>query len=141
VLEYALPRLMKDTARARKRVFGIGYENVEALPLDVARSFLEPWLGTRERARQFQRWLVSLRARDLVAVEPALSRVEAPTLIVWGTGDRFFSIKWARWLADRLPNVSDVVELTGARLFFPDERAPELVAALERHLAAAERRP
>ena len=45
-----------------------------------------------EAARQNQRILPSLRSRDLRAIEPALRRLQVPTLIVWGTGDRFFGI-------------------------------------------------
>jgi len=32
-----------------------------------------------------------------------------------------------------MPGATDVVEIDGARLLFPDERAPELTAALRRH--------
>ena len=51
------------------------------------------------------------------------------TLIVWGTGRR----KWAYWLRGTIPGATDVVEIDGARLFFPDERATEFTAALRRH--------
>jgi hypothetical protein len=52
---------------------------------------------------------------------------------VWGTGDIFFRRHWADWLVDLIPGASGVVEVPGARLFFPDERAHELVDALEAH--------
>lgn len=135
ILRRTGPRLLRDPALARRRVFGSGYEDIDALPLEVARNFLAPVLGTRERARQFERWLTELRAEDLLEIEPALRRLEAPALVVWGTGDVFFDVRWARWLADTLPNVTRLVELPGARLFFPDERAPELVGHLEEHWA------
>jgi pimeloyl-ACP methyl ester carboxylesterase len=106
---------------------------VTSLPLVVARSFLEPVLGTTARARQFKRWILSLRARDLVSAEPFLRRMEAPTLVVWGTGDVFFDVRWAHWLDATLPNVTRVVELPDARLFFPDERAADLVPQLLAH--------
>jgi len=64
------------------------------------------------------------------AAEPELARLTVPTLIVWGTGDVFFELSWAYWLKDLIPGVAEVVEIDGARLFFPDERAGELVAAL-----------
>jgi hypothetical protein len=54
-------------------------------------------------------------------------------LIVWGTGDKFFSRKWACWLRDTIPGAGQVVEIDGGRLFFPDERATEFTAALHRH--------
>ena len=62
-----------------------------------------PSIGPTERARQFERWLTSVHARDPLAVEPVLRRLDAPTLIVWGTGDRFFDVGWAHWLAHTLP--------------------------------------
>lgn len=116
-----------------KRFYGAGYQDASRLPDDIARAWLEPVLGTTEAARQYQRLFASVRARDLLAVEPALGRLQVPTLIVWGTGDNFFDRKWAYWLRDTIPGAADVVELDGARLFFPDERATELTTALRRH--------
>ena len=127
------PRLLRDIRRGRKRFYGLGYQDIEKLPVDLARFWLETQFGTPELARQNQRIMTSLRARDLLAIEPALARLQVPTLIVWGTGDIFFRRKWAYWLRDTIPGAGEVVELVGARIFFPDERAAELTAALRRH--------
>lgn len=121
---------------ARRLVFGSGYEHPERLSSDVIQAYLTPILGTRQAARQFNRWLASMRPRDLLAVESDLKRLTAPTLVVWGTGDVFFNRKWTYWLRDTIPGVTEVVALDGARLFFPDERADELVFHLRRHWAA-----
>jgi len=126
------PRMVRDIPRARKRAFGSVYQDIANLPEDIARVWLEP-MATAESARQGQRLLTSLHARDLLAIEPGLARLQVPTLIVWGTGDRAFRLKWAYWLRDTIPGATDVVEIDGARLFFPDERAAELTAALRRH--------
>ena len=126
-------RLARDIPRSKKRVYGMGYQDISKLPDDIARVWLEAQGATREAARQAQRLLTSLHARDLLAAEPALSRLQVPTLIVWGTGDRAFRTKWAYWLRDTIPGASEVVEIDGGRLFFPDERAAELTAALRRH--------
>ncbi|HEX9065882.1 MAG TPA: alpha/beta hydrolase [Streptosporangiaceae bacterium] len=133
LLAPVMPGRMRDTEKARQRVYGSGYQDVGKLPADIARYWLDRAFGTPEAARQFQRLLVSLRASDLLAVEPALRRLDVPTLIVWGTSDVFFDRKWAYWLRDTIPGAADVIELAGARLFFPDERAGELAAALIRH--------
>ena len=127
------PWLVRDIRRGRKRVYGLGYQDVANLPEDIARAWLEPQFATAELARQNQRIMTSLHARDLLAIEPALARLQVPTLIVWGTGDIFFRRKWAYWLRDTIPGATEVVELAGARLFFPDERATEFTAALRRH--------
>jgi len=127
------PRLLRDIRRGRKRFYGLGYQDIENLPEDLARFWLESQFATPELARQNQRIMTSLHARDLLAVEPALARLQVPTLIVWGTGDIFFRRKWAYWLRDTIPGATEVVELAGARIFFPDERATELTAELRRH--------
>lgn len=129
-------RMARDVPRGKKRIYGMGYQDISKLPDDIARVWLEAQGGTPEAARQSQRLLTSLHARDLLAAEPALSRLQVPTLIVWGTGDRAFRTKWAYWLRDTIPGATEVVEIDGGRLFFPDERAGELTAALRRHWAA-----
>jgi pimeloyl-ACP methyl ester carboxylesterase len=131
------PRLMAPgNPRTARRVYGRVYQDVTRLPVEIARVWLEAQAGTPEAARQSQRLLTSLHARDLLAAEPALARLQVPTLIVWGTNDMFFRTKWAYWLRDTIPGASEVVEIDGGRLFFPDERAAELTAALRRHWAA-----
>jgi NAD(P)-dependent dehydrogenase (short-subunit alcohol dehydrogenase family) len=61
---------------------------------------------------------------------------EAPR-VVWGNADPFFDVAWAYWLRDTIPGVRDVVVLDGAKRFFPDERADELVGHLRTHWAHA----
>ena len=81
--------------------------------------------------------LASLDEADLAAVTPQLRELTVPTLLVWGTGDSFFDVSWAYWLRDTIPGTTQVVTVDGARLFFPDERAMDLVPHLEQHWAAA----
>jgi pimeloyl-ACP methyl ester carboxylesterase len=130
-------RSLRDGARARKRVYGTGFNDVSKLPMAVAAAYLAPLNASAESARQFQRIIRCLHARDLRAVHDRLARLEVPTLIVWGTGDRFFPTKWAHWLHDTIPGAHAVVEVPGGRLFFPDERPDELVEPLARHWADA----
>jgi pimeloyl-ACP methyl ester carboxylesterase len=133
------PALLADLAAARTTVFGPGYENPEFLDLEMVREFLEPVGGTPEHARQFEQLIAGLEPNDLLAAEPALAQLAVPTLIVWGTGDEFFELRWAYWLRDTIGGATDVVEIEGAKLFFPNERASDLVPHLLRHWAAAER--
>jgi pimeloyl-ACP methyl ester carboxylesterase len=122
-----------DVARAS---LGAGYERAEALSDETLRAYIGPISRTPERARDFERFLVSLRAADLLDAEPALRKVDVPTLVVWGNGDEFFELSWAYWLRDTIPGVTEVIEIAGAKLFFPDERAADLVPHLRRHWAA-----
>jgi pimeloyl-ACP methyl ester carboxylesterase len=128
--------LARNPGRARKMVFGSGYEHPEQLSEEMVKAFLQPLFGTAESAHQFQRWIASMNPRDLLAAEPALRQLHVPTLVVWGTNDVFFPLHWAHWLKSTIPGVTEVVEFEGARLFFPDERADELVFQLRRHWQA-----
>jgi len=114
------PRLLRNLPKTRKRMYGMGYQDIRKLPLEVVRSYLEPLIGTKDLARQGQRWIASLHNRDLAAVAPALRRLTVPTLIVWGTGDITFRPRYAHWLRDAIPGAAKVVTIDGGRLFFPD---------------------
>jgi pimeloyl-ACP methyl ester carboxylesterase len=121
---------------AAKISFASGYEHLDQIDREVIRSYLQPCFGTIERARQFERLLVSLDVGDLQAVMPQLRELTVPTLVVWGTGDAFFGVSWAYWLRDTIPGTTRVVTVDGARLFFPEERPMDLVPHLEQHWAA-----
>jgi pimeloyl-ACP methyl ester carboxylesterase len=125
--------LLADLPLAREALFGTGYQDINHLPIEVLRTFLRPVLGTPDRAHQFEQLLVSLLPEDLLAVEPDLAELQVPTLIVWGTADPFFELSWAYWLKDLIPGAEEVIEIKDGRLFFPDERADELVSSLRQH--------
>ena len=129
--------LFADLDAAAKVAFGNGYEHLDRVDPAVIRSYLEPCFGSLERAREFERLLAAMDDADLKAVTPRLRELTVPTLIVWGTGDAFFDVSWAYRLRDTIPGTTEVVTVDGARLFFPDERAMDLVPHLEQHWAAA----
>jgi pimeloyl-ACP methyl ester carboxylesterase len=129
--------LLADLGAAAQATFGDMYEDLERVEPWLIRSYLEPCVGTMQRAREFERLLVALDPADLSAVTPLLRELTVPTLVVWGTDDKLFDVSWAYWLRDTIPGVTGVVTIDGGRLFFPDERAAELVPHLERHWAAA----
>jgi hypothetical protein len=57
---------------------------------------------------------------------------------VWGTDDEFFPVKWAYWLAGTIPSAHEVIELPGAKLFFPQERADQLATQIRHHWTQAQ---
>jgi pimeloyl-ACP methyl ester carboxylesterase len=140
----ARPRLLETigpwlvTHRGLLRLLSVtGYQHVRRQPPEVLDAFWCPVLGTRQAARAFGRLLASTqRDDDLAAVRPRLSQLTVPTLIVWGTGDFFFKIKWAHRLAELIPGTTNVTTIAGARLFFPDERAKEFIPLLQQHWEA-----
>ena len=128
--------VLADPALMRAGGLGAGYEHPDQLSDEMLRAYLTPVLGTPQAARRFEHVLLALDPRDLLEVEPALKELTVPTLVVWGTGDEFFDVSWAYWLRDTIPGVTEVVEVPGAKLFFPDERPGDLIPHLRRHWAA-----
>ena len=118
---------------AARSKFAPAYEYPERVSHETFRTYLEPVFGTSAAIRNIQRYITSLGRRDMVAIEPLLRQLRAPTLVVWGTDDVYFSVKWAYWLRDTIPGCRKVIELAGARLFFPEERPEELAQALREH--------
>jgi len=114
-------------------LFETGYQNPEFLTTDLVEAFLDPVLGTRESAARFQELIANLGPAELLESEPALRRLDVPTLIVWATNDEFFDLKWAYWLQGEIPAAYQVIEMTGAKLFFPHENAAELAPHIQRH--------
>jgi pimeloyl-ACP methyl ester carboxylesterase len=130
-------QMVDDLEMARSEMgVGAGYEDPTSLSAETVKAYLEPVAGTLEAAREIERFITSLSAADLLDAEPALRKLQVPTIIVWGTGDTFFELEWAYWLRDTIPGATEVVEVPGAKLFFPDERPVDLVAPLRRHWAA-----
>lgn len=128
-------RRAADPDRARAGALGGGYEHPELVPDEIVDAFVRPVFGTLDAARQFERLLTSVRGEELDAIEPLLKEFRVPTLLVWGTGDPNFGIEWAYRFRDAVPGVTEVVEVPGAKLFFPDERPGDLVPHLRRHWA------
>jgi len=90
-------------------------------------------VATPESAERFQELIASLGPGELLASEPALRQLDVPTLIVWGTDDQFFDLKWAYWLQGEIGAAYQVTEMTGAKLYFPHENAAVLAPHIQRH--------
>jgi pimeloyl-ACP methyl ester carboxylesterase len=129
-----------DLATARTGVFASTIQWPDRLPDDEVRGVMEPHQATLEGARRIERFAASLAPEQLTAIEPGLRELRAPTLAVWGTGDPIFPLELAHWLRDTIPGLDEVIEVDGGLLFWPWERADELVPHLRRHWAAAEAR-
>jgi pimeloyl-ACP methyl ester carboxylesterase len=115
---------------------GPAYEHPETVTDEAIETYLRPLVRTEQRTRDLQRFVVAFDNKHTRLIEPQLRRLQAPTLIVWGTDDIYFPVKWAYWLAETIPGAKPPVELKGARIFFPEERAEEFNQLLRDHLLA-----
>jgi pimeloyl-ACP methyl ester carboxylesterase len=121
--------MVGDLDLARSEVgFGQGYQYPDKLSDEILHSYLGPFVA--DGGRGLERFLTASTTEELMAVAPLLAELHAPTQIVWGTGDVFFEPFWSERLRDMIPGTERVIELPDAMLFYPDERADELIPLL-----------
>src|ERR1700682_6047926 len=112
---------------------GPAYEHPEAVTERDIEIYLRPNLRNEQRTHDLERFVGAFDNKHTLAIEPQLRRLKAPTLIVWATDDVYLPVKWAPWLAEAIPGARPPVELSGARLFFPEERADAFNRLLRGH--------
>ena len=120
------------------QALGPAYEHPELLSDESIETYLRPLVRSEQRTRDLQRFLAAFDNRHTLAIEAQLKSLQAPTLIVWGTDDVYFDVRWSRWLADTIPGTRRRVELQGARIFFPEERWEEFDKEVRAHWLLAE---
>ncbi|HUA25075.1 MAG TPA: alpha/beta hydrolase [Steroidobacteraceae bacterium] len=137
-LQRTLEAMLADKAVYRSAgALGPAYEHPERVTDQTIEIYLRPFLRSEGRLRDFERFLLAFDCKHTLAVEGSLRKLQAPTLIVWGTDDVYFDVRWSHWLADTIPGTKRRVELQGARIFFPEERPEELNRELRAHWDAA----
>ena len=137
-LRGTLAAMLADKSVYRSaQALGPAYEVPSLMTDDSIEVYLSPHLRTEQRTRDFQRFLAAFDNRHTLAIEAKLEALKVPTLIVWGTDDVYFDVKWARWLAETIPGTRRRVELKDARIFFPEERWAEFNRELRAHWQAS----
>ena len=115
------------------QALGPAYEHPEKLSDENIETYLRPLIRTERRLRDLERFLAAFDNKHTVAIAGRLRALKAPTLIVWGTDDVYFDVKWSHWLAETIPGTRRRVEFEGARIFFPEERSEEFNRELRAH--------
>jgi pimeloyl-ACP methyl ester carboxylesterase len=137
-LRGTLDAMLSDKGIYRSpQALGPAYEHPERLTDDSIEKYLRPLVRTEQRTRDLQRFLAAFDNKHTLAIEARLKTLKAPTLVVWGTDDVYFDVKWSRWLADTIPGARRRVEFKDARIFFPEERWAEFNEELRAHWQAA----
>lgn len=138
-LRGTLETMLSDKAVYRSpQALGPAYEHPDELSDDTIEKYLRPLVSTEQRTRDLQRFLAAFDNKHTLSIEARLKTLKAPTLIVWGTDDVYFDVKWSHWLAENIPGTRRRVELKGARIFFPEERWQEFDKELRSHWQAAQ---
>jgi pimeloyl-ACP methyl ester carboxylesterase len=137
-LRDTLNAMLADKAIYRSpQALGPAYERPENVTDEDIETYLRPLVRSDQPTHDVQRFVAAFDHHHTVAIEPRLRQLRAPTLIVWGTDDIYFPVKWAHWLAEVIPGAKPPVELEGARIFFPEERAEAFNQLLRDHLLGA----
>jgi len=138
-LNGTLNAMLSDKAIYRSPgALGLAYEHPELVSDDTIERYLRPLAQNEHRVLDLQRFLAAFDNSHTVAIQDRLKSLQAPTLIVWGTDDIFFDLKWSHWLADNIPGTLRRVEFKGARIFFPEERWQEFNQELRSHWQATQ---
>jgi pimeloyl-ACP methyl ester carboxylesterase len=132
-----LRTLASDPAAAR-HALSVGLEHPERVDDETLRGFLEPLVRSQARIDALARMFRAFDCKDTVEIEPRLRQLGAPALIVWGSADPFFEIRWAHWLRDALQDVRRLIEIPRGKLFLPLDRPDELAADLLAHWATVQ---
>jgi pimeloyl-ACP methyl ester carboxylesterase len=114
---------------------GLAYEDPNSVSNADIDAYLTPFVRSDQHTRNLQRFLGAFDNQHTLAIEDQLRNLAAPALIVWGTDDIYFSVKWAHWLGDNLAGAKPPIELDGARLFFPEERPDAFNEILREHFS------
>jgi len=113
-----------------KRIFREGVQTQEAMPEALIDEYLQPYHddpGARTALLKCVREF-DLRPTLEKEITPNLGKITTPTLILWGDGDPYVPLAFAKKLKDDIPNSTlQVVLRTG---HFEIEERPEEVRAL-----------
>ena len=137
-LPQTLNAMLSDKSVYRSpQALGPAYERPQDVSDDTINAYLAPHVLSARRTHDLERFVNAFDCRHTVEIEKPLKRLKAPTLIVWGTDDIFFDVKWSHWLERTIPGTKRRVDLESGRIFFPEERAGEFNEELKAHWSAA----
>jgi pimeloyl-ACP methyl ester carboxylesterase len=140
-LRGTLDALLSDKRIYRSpQALGPAYEHPEELSDETIDKYLRPFVRSEQRTRDLERFLAAFDNRHTLIIEDRLKTLKVPTLIVWGTDDVYFDVKWSHWLADNIPGTRRRVEFENARIFFPEERWQEFNKELRTHWQSEQRK-
>lgn len=119
-----------------QQALGPAYEHPDQVSDETIDRYLRPLVRDERRTENLRRFLARFDNQHTLAIEAKLKTLKSPTLIVWGTDDIYFDVKWAYWLSENIPGTRRRIEFEGARIFFPEERWKAFNNELRNHWLA-----
>lgn len=108
---------------------GFGLLVNQPLDADQTRGWVMPCLTDADIRRDVAKFARQVDPQELDAVSGRLGIFSGRALLVWGTGDRFFKLDFARRLRDVFTDAR-LVEVDGGRTFIPHDEPARLAAEI-----------
>lgn len=124
--------LLEDLDQFRAGL-GLVFQRPDRLADDTLQTYYQPLVASERSGLNMERFITSIDARHTVEIEGLLKELHVPTLIMWGMADTIFQPKWAYWLRATIPGAREVIEVPGAKLWFPEEHADFISEKLRAH--------
>lgn len=131
----ALLAPMRVTA-VRHSPAGFGLLVTHPLDADQTRAWVEPCLSDPAIRQDVARFAQQVDPEDLNRASSHLGDFDGPALLVWGAGDRFFKLDYARRLRDTFADAR-LVEIDNGRTFIPHDEPERLAKEIAAFTTAA----
>lgn len=114
----------------RNSPIGFGWLSRRGIPDEAADSALGNYFGNRAVRRDTEKFVRNVSKKDTLAAAERLRDFDRPVLLAWAREDKFFKVKLAERLLERLPNGR--LELIDDSYTFVPIDQPERLAELVR---------
>jgi pimeloyl-ACP methyl ester carboxylesterase len=108
---------------------GYGMLVNEPLDSEQTRAWVTPCLTDAGIRRDVAKFAREVDPQELNSVSERLGNFNGPALLVWGTGDRFFKLAFARRLRDVFADAR-LAEVDGGRTFIPHDAPARLASEI-----------
>jgi pimeloyl-ACP methyl ester carboxylesterase len=106
--------------------FVLGWVVKHPLPADIAESYLWPLGRSAGVRRDLRKLLRDVHPRHTLAAAEKLRTFDRPVLLIWGSEEKLFPIRFARRLADVLPDAR-LVEVPDTYTFISEDQPAVVV--------------
>lgn len=107
-----------------KQIFKTGIANHDIITDELIEKYRAPWSVSKETKAAFSK-TIEPPPEQLVLSREQLNGIKLPTLLLWGTKDKYFPFKTARRLQSDIPG-SKLVKVKKASHFLQEEQ-PEFI--------------
>lgn len=121
--------------RRSRLMLGSAFENPAHGEGEFHELMIAPLVASNEGMDGPMKFLRALDPREIDDLDRVHANITAPTLLVWGSDDRFFPVEGAKTMAEQFGGPTTFVEIPNGRTFVHDEQAERFAELAGEHLA------